>query len=131
MIDLDGAAKLFQWLPLSCTRGFRNEAVKILTQYFAHETSLSVLETPDHHVFSSTDEDTEECEDYPESPLRKRKRGSECPLRIAKEQSKLLEVQQRIMQSYADLCPNRVIDERASGIFRRNLLNIALMTPSE
>lgn len=51
--------------------------------------------------------------------------ASEAQMKIADAQMKVLGVQKMLMESYALLCPNQVMDDRARLLFKDNLLNIA------
>lgn len=55
----------------------------------------------------------------------------ETNVKAAEAQSKVLEVQKMLMETYTSLCPNRVIDDRARLMFKDNFLNIASPASSQ
>jgi AraC-like DNA-binding protein len=51
--------------------------------------------------------------------------ASEAQMKAADAQMKVMGVQKMLMETYALLCPNQVMDDRARLLFKDNLLNIA------
>ena len=52
------------------------------------------------------------------------KMGAEAQRMGAEAQTKVLEAQKLMMSTYADLCPNKEIDDRARLMFKDNIMNI-------
>ena len=52
-------------------------------------------------------------------------KASDAQMKAADAQMKVLGVQKMLMDTYALLCPNQVMDDRARLLFKDNLLNIA------
>ena len=58
-------------------------------------------------------------------------KASDAQMKAADAQMKVMGVQKMLMDTYALLCPNQVMDDRARLLFKDNVLNIALQgTPA-
>lgn len=57
-------------------------------------------------------------------------KAADAQMKVADAQMKVMGVQKMLMESYALLCPNQVMDDRARLLFKDNLLNIATSSTS-
>lgn len=147
VITLPGALKLIMWLPGTMAKDFRSKACDILTRYLAGDASLvSEIECNDASEAAvnvmarqSMKRSADELEIQErklvlrERELKLAEREHDIHERTALIPAKVrdyeLTQQQKIMEFYQSLCPNRVIDDRAKLLFKDRVMNLMVSQP--